>query len=958
MNFRKKARARLASRTSLVGLAIALQHAAAPGAFAQTPAVAEAEEVVITGTRLQTGFDTPTPVTMMTAESLAQSAPGNVIDALRQLPALANSNSNNTTSPGTTTAGNHGQSNINMRNLGIVRNLVLLDGRRSVASNVGGAVDLNVLPQNLVSRIDIVTGGASAAYGSDAVSGVTNLILDTDFVGLKGEIGGGISDYGDLPLYKGSLAWGGAFAGERLHIIASTQYFKQKGTFVGETSGRAWWDKPCGLINNRTGSGPGFITVCDLTRANATNGGLITNGPLKGTQFLKGGAPGPFQLGYSAVLGDNNMGGGDGGFSGFNFFPDTWRTVNFAHAEYDVNDSTTVFAELSFSYARVLDPTQFGLQLGPFNYTIYSGNPFLPASIQSAMTANNITSFTMGRVLTEAQAGLLSNTRLFRQAVGIEGKFGSGEWGYDAYYSHGRTNQLLNQYGLTKKRESFAAADAVVHPTTGQIVCRSNWYNGNTFVPGGTGLDPGCKPMNLFGVGSVAPETVPWIVGDSWRKVTLDQDVVQFNINGTLGENFSFEAGPIAVATGLEYRSEKGVAVTDLYSTQNATGAGLRGFPASLEGTLGGYRFFNPQPFGGKYNVKEGYVEIGVPLLRDVPLAQALNFNGAVRYTDYSTSGGVTTWKVGADYQVNPDLRFRGTVSRDIRAPNLLELYNAASQNTNNQIYPRSTSGVSTSNITIVSGNPNLKPERALTQTYGAVFTPTFLDGFSFSVDYYAIKLKDAIGTVGAQQTIDNCFDGIAGFCSLVTYLPAVPGVSAALITTRTPYLNLSVLNSNGFDIETTYNTALFDNPLRLNLLVNTITKQNSQAVNGPLLSTKGEGSNPKWRANLRINYAIGDAWSVLVQERFISKKLKDIQRVEGVSIDDNDVPAVFYTDLTINYEFEALNAANELYFTVNNVFNRAPPMDVGIPSSFAAPPNRIYDAIGRYYNLGVRFKF
>jgi iron complex outermembrane receptor protein len=332
-------------------------------------------------------------------------------------------------------------------------------------------------------------------------------------------------------------------------------------------------------------------------------------------------------------------------------------------------------------------------------------------------------------------------------------------------------------------------------------------------------------------------------------------------------------------------------------------------------------------------------------------MARALNANVALRRTEYSLSGGVTTWKAGLDYQMIDDLRFRGTVSRDIRAPNLLELFNSATQNSNNQLYPSSSNGVTTPALVIASGNPALKPERALTKTYGVIATPTFLPGLSLSADYYNIKIDGAIGTVSAQQTLDNCFAGLTQFCSQFSF-------ANGTVKVFTSNLNLNVLQNAGFDFEASYRTQLFDNPLSLHVLANHQTKNFSQAPNGPVLSTLGADTAPRWRVTAQAQYSI-EGFNFFLQERYIAPSLMDATKVEGVYTNNNHIPAVYYTDLTVSYKLDALGSSNELYLTVNNLFDRDPPTDVSPPTSFAQPTNRaVYDGIGQYFNFGIRFKF
>jgi iron complex outermembrane recepter protein len=291
----------LLSGSSLMALSLALQCGMSAGAYAQ-----DVEEVIVTGSRLTTGFETPTPVTVMSSEALLASNPNGIADALAQTPALSTSLLSST--PTTSATGQNGQSILNLRNLGANRNLVLLDGRRTVASNQQGTVDLNTLPQNLVSRVDVVTGGASASYGSDAVAGVVNLVLDKQFNGTKGDFGGGISRLGDLPIMKASLATGFGMFGNRLHIIASTQAYKREGLDANDTTNRKWFDNAKGLIPRvpAVAGQSSNITVNSVRNAVAAYGGLITASTagtaaanaLKGITFNPDGSPRPFVYQY------------------------------------------------------------------------------------------------------------------------------------------------------------------------------------------------------------------------------------------------------------------------------------------------------------------------------------------------------------------------------------------------------------------------------------------------------------------------------------------------------------------------------------------------------------------------------------------------------------------------------------------------------------------------------------
>ncbi|MES2292753.1 MAG: TonB-dependent receptor [Pseudomonadota bacterium] len=921
--------------------AILLLSLTTQGQAQQAAADQPIEQVVVTGTRLTTGMQTPTPVTAVSAEQLQSNAPNNIADALNQLPSF--SNSTQTTTPSTSAStGTNGQNILNLRGLGDNRNLVLLNGHRMVATNTENSVDINILPQNLVSRVDVVTGGASAAYGSDAVAGVVNFVLNTDFRGLKGDIGGGISTYGDMGSYKGSLAWGGSFLDGKLGVIASTQYFNQKGIPGNVKTGRAWFDVAAGLIPNTTGSGPANILVPDIRSSIGTLGGLISKGPLAGTQFLAGGTPAPFDYGFNSGTGFQS--GGDGARVNNGFSPDQWRTANFVHAEYSATPDDTVYAEFLYSFDYSKDANEVPAEDGSqFQFTIYSGNPYIPASIQSYMTAHNVSSFALGRYLGDyPMITFVDGASTTHEAVGIKGNsaFGMDGWKYDISYSSGQSHQYLSEDNVPLSRNLYAAADAVVNPANGQIVCRSTL----------SGLDAGCQPLNLFGPNSVAPSAIPFTIGNSYKNLALRQNVWQANLSGDFGDWISLGAGPISFATGAEYRQESALQSVDPISPQTNDFTGIRGGPAALNGKQGPYRFFNPLPFAGSYNVSEGFLELGVPILKDLPFARALNADAAVRYTDYSLAGPVTTWKYGLDYQVIDDVRLRGTVSQDIRAPDLLELFNSATQNSNNALYPTSQGGSTTPALLISKGNPDLQPEKAITVTYGVVLTPTFIDNLSLSADYYDIRLKGAIGTVSGQNEIDYCYNGQAAYCSFVSY-------ANGTLKITTQNLNLNVLEAAGYDFEGTYNTRLFDEPLGFRLLATHQTKNISQAPSSPILNLLDGPTTPSWKVSLQARYVYGD-FSFSGQERYISELRMDPTKQQGVFTDNNNVPSIYYTDVTVNYNVETWGMTDQLYLSVNNLFNQNPPTVTNPPTTFSNPTQGDYDRIGRYFTAGLRVQF
>ena len=894
----------------------------------------DGDAIVVTGSRVATGFKAPTPVTMATSDQLRVAAPTNLADGLNQLPAF--NGSTKTSNPSTTNSrgGSSGQNLLNLRGLGAQRTLILLDGRRLPATNSGGSVDINIIPQALVSRVDVVTGGASAAYGSDAVAGVVNFVLDTKLKGFKAEALAGISSRSDLPSVGGSLAFGTSGMDDRLRFVVGVDYFHQDGLSANETTGRRWFDDNAGqIVNPVAGALPLNLIVPSIRSSIGTYGGLISSGPLRGTQFLAGGASAPFN--YGTITGTAFQSGGDGARANIGLQPMQERYNAFARTEFDISDAATIFVEGLYARSHTNQGAFVSQNVGSnAAYTIYRDNAYLPPEILQRMISANVQSFQLGRF--ESELPLVENESkidVYHGTVGARGNLG-GTWKWDASYTFGQSDQELRSNNLTIARNLYASADAV--RSGGQIVCRSTL----------AGLDPGCTPRNLFGPQPANQAITDYVTGDNVLNLRLRQQVASVNIRGDLGDGLQL-AGPIAIAAGLEYRKESARQTTDALSPTRIDFSGIRGGPAALAGRQGPYRFFNPLPFSGEYDIREGYLEIAVPVVKDSPIARSIDLNGAVRYADYSTSGGVTTWKLGGSWQVDEALRFRGTWSQDIRAPNLLELFNPATQLNGNVVYR----GVTTPQVNFATGNPNLKPERARTITFGGVYQPGWLRGFQASVDYYRIKLKDAITTLAEQRVVDECAMGNQVQCDNITVLP-----SGSLSILR-PNLNLAEQTVAGIDFEIGYKTEFAGGNLNLRLIGNHATQNNSQTPGSPIREALGETITPKWSGVFQVNWS-NEAFSLFVQERFISASTLDATRIEGVDINDNTTPAVFYTNVTGTYNLHIGGRKQQIYLSIANLFDRAPPLSPPPVTTFATAASSAYDPIGRYITAGLRMSF
>ncbi|HET8750018.1 MAG TPA: TonB-dependent receptor, partial [Sphingomicrobium sp.] len=740
--------------------------------------------IVITGTRLPAGVRAPTPLTVVGSAAIEQRQPATIGEMLQQIPSFAGMDSPNTA--GVNSRGG-GQINPDLRGLGATRTLVLIDGRRHVPTASTGSVDLKVVPTLLVDRVEVVTGGASAAYGSDAVAGVVNIVLKDDLTGIEGSASGGISEHGDGKERRLSMAAGTHFAGGRGSLMGGFDYAKIGG--IGTQLTRDWGRRDVGLITNPNFAAnglPNFIISPNVHSAITTPGGLIVSGPLRGLQFGPGGTISNYDFGQ--VFG-STMIGGDGEHQNENLLALLGTPIEdfnaLASAKFDVSDHVQLFAQLSGGKSDVGGASQESRDRG--NLVIHRDNAFLPQPVRDLMAADNLQTITIGRVSNDTgKIRLDRDDTTYEAAGGLTVHFGG--WTADAYAQYGRNTYDLAFGPNNRKQDEFRqAVDAVVDPASGNIVCRS------------TLTDPGngCIPVNVFGDGSLTLN--PFDNGTARFRLVTRQSVAAANLRGT---PFSTWAGPVAFAAGAEYRRDSATGTSDPVSQR-----------VNANGSIGGWILGNQLPERGVVKVFETYAEA------QAPLARGLSFNGAVRRTHYSLSGTVYTWKAGGIWDALPGLRFRATRSRDIRAPNIAELFeNGGSSNTN--VFDP-VLGQSVQVREISAGNPDLKPEKADTLTAGAVVHPAFLPGFSASVDYYDIRIRDAIATLGAPTLAQGCFAGNQLFCRSITFNP--DGTIAFITNTR---LNLAEAATRGIDFEADYtHSHVFGGSLSARLLATRVTK-------------------------------------------------------------------------------------------------------------------------------------
>ncbi|MGD9809873.1 MAG: TonB-dependent receptor plug domain-containing protein [Sphingobium sp.] len=964
----------------LVGTAIGTSMLLAGPAFAQEAGQAETQpqrdsqflasnEIIVTASRTaQSGLDAPTPTQIVSAEVIDRQASETIMEVLNQNPAFKatrspNANATNLASPGQATA--------DLRALGGQRTLVLVNGARKVpfapASNrsVPTVVDLNLMPTMMVERVDVVTGGASALYGSDAVSGVVNLIMKTKYEGIDARAQFGITDKGDDHRFRIGAVAGTSFADNRGHIVVSGEFSKSDG--VDSVYDRAWGRKEQLIVPNTGGrltdanGTPYNQIVASMVRQQLGAGAIIENksanpAALRGMTFNPDGTMRPFQ--YGVGINGRNMIGGEGysQIRDTDLVPQVERLTFYGSVYYDFADNVTGYIEGGWSQGKgKID----GANLRQQNLLIKNDNPFIPAQARVLLPAGQ--DLRISRIGYDLGVNYFTTKNTAKHGtLGFNGDFGGGRWRWDAHTTYGENlyqQRAFNQPIIANLGYAIDAVDEGQYLTgtaNGNIVCRAT-------IPGPDfdAAAAGCAPLNLFGENNFSQAAKDYVMGEPTNDVHYSQFTVAANL---VGDIFELPAGPVTVAVGGEYRKEKEKLVSDALSEVNAyLGAG------------------NAPSYSGDFDVKEAYIEASVPVF------SMLDLNGAVRYADYSSSGGLTAWKLGGVLEPVDGLRFRVSRSRDIRAPQINELYSTGNfvngpttlnfstptgvvAKTNTQTFQNST-----------AGNPNVGAEIGETWTAGVAFNGSGgLRGFGFSADYYNIKIKDAISNPSAAQIAGLCNAGQQYYCNLFTYGPdpASPGevIQTSIISGSQ---NIGEFSQEGFDVTLNYRTGLSflgdggyysaqgSGTYVLHSIFDPGLPSTSPTENAGAHNPYNLGAIPTFQGNL--SQTIGaDRWNLTLQTLYISHGVQDNAYTDKAAekaanpsltyINNNQVPATWYFNLFGRF-YVGADKEFEFFWAVNNLFDQDPRL-----TSYyvlTAPINgQFYDKIGRRFTVGARVKF
>jgi outer membrane receptor protein involved in Fe transport len=964
------------------------------------------EEVTVTGSRIRrtTDFNTPNPTTVVDDQYLRNLGIVNVGDAIKQLPSNLS-----TFSP--TTTGNSsffaGSTIANLRGLNPFfgsRTLTLLNNRRHVPTNQGDGVDLNFIPTLLIDRIDIVTGGASAAYGSGAISGVNNVFLNRKLEGGKIELDYGKTSEGDGDDVHAGLAWGSSLFDGRGHFVFGAEH--QKSNRVNCFDARDWCREGVGFVTNGAPAAPPpdvngvpqfapivpgmpeYFLASDLRANQSSTTGVFWNTGLQSD--AAGTGTRPFNISSSPIatasfFSNGGVPGGDGEsiYAFTSLRAPVNRDVAVATFDFEVNDNVTM--TLDMSYGKVTTKTITPPNGTDANDTIAADNAFLTPALQSARDA-------AGGLFKKDWSSQIDGhtnftTDVMRVAVGFDGRLGDTSWTWDTYYQYGESDreQFVND-NMHNVAYDFAIDAVRLNPAdpNSQIVCRVT-RDGVTNPLIDPRIADGCVPLNPFGTGSISQEAYQYAFGYLRENLNYKQQVLAANMSGDLFEGFG--AGVVQGAVGLEYRIEQG---------RNISAEELPDYIRTDFSTQYG------ASFSGDVDVIEGFVETNVPVLKDKPGARLVELNLAARHSQYRNEGlegttgekrthDITTWKVSGIWDPADWLRFRASQSRDIRAANFRELYYGQRIPAGGLFGYSDFPINSDPAVWSLEGNVNLDPEKADTTTIGFVFTPQegFAQGFQFAADWYSITIDNAITPADAFRVVEGCReDNIQEFCDLLVFgdpaeeNPADPKSNIELL--RAIAFNFREYKVKGVDITASHLHEFSNSTLNVRLIGTKMLEQIVQATAteppGDIAGMTGTNngfladfqSSADFVANLSATWTRGPL-SITGQVRYVSDGTMDYNGVgpddprfsvgnPDESYSDNTVPSYQVFNGSAAYTFEDLMGARsvQLFGVVDNIFDKTPPIATG--PAFGAGnggTNPIFfDTLGRSFRLGVRAEF
>lgn len=993
---------------AVLGLALLAQPAMAQDAD-EGADEAPAASIVVTGSRIkQPNLESASPITVVSAAEIAQTGTTRVEDLVNSLPQVFAGQGSNVSNGATGTA------TLNLRGLGSERTLVLLNGRRLVPGDpTTSAPDINVIPAALIKRVDVLTGGASSVYGADAVSGVVNFVLDTEFEGFKldtqysvyshknranSDVTGALDARGfpypsgtttDGGTFDATLAFGTSFDDGRGRAMGYVGYRKIKAVNQARRDYSA-----CALSANVAGSASQYSCGGSLTGPQGTvfyfdsfdtdGDGVIDSFTSTLGQF------GPNRTLLSTANRYN--------FAPLNYFqrPDERYTAG-VFADYEISPALHPYMEFNFmddrTVAQIAPSGNFGNTL-----SLNCDNPLLGAA-QLAVICDNENLLvspdparafdvvgntgepafdfidpSTGNTYNRGFAQILRRNveggprrddlqhTSYRAVLGLRGDLGSA-WSYDAYYLYGRTNFAETYTNDVSVTRATRALDAVLD-ANGNVVCRSTL----------DGSDPNCVPWDIFNPGTSAPSEAArnYLSIPGLQRGVNSTQVASAYVSGALGEygvQSPWASEGVGIVIGGEYRKEKLDFFSDVtFQTGDLSGQGAPTLPVA-----------------GSFNVKEFFTEVRLPIVQDSFFSE-FTITGGYRYSDYSTGATTDTYKIEGELAPIDDIRFRGGYNRAVRAPTVQDLFAPQRVALDGSTDPCAGFTITAADVGciaqglrvgqtvapnpasqyngLIGGNPDLVPEVADTYTVGVVLTPTFLPGFTASVDYFNIKVEGAIQGIGADTILEECTNRADPFfCSLINR-----DGSGSLWRTSGGYVtdlsqNIGKLKTAGVDVQLGYSRQIGNaGRLSFSFVGTWLDELNSNpGVPGvDDIDCVGKGGNvcgvpsPEWRHQARVGFDFTSGFGASLRWRHF-----DSVELDGGRPGADGFPSRDYLDLAFTFE---VGDHYDFRLGANNILDKSPPLtgSQACPAGFCNGNTyaQVYDAIGRYLYAGVTLEF
>jgi iron complex outermembrane recepter protein len=936
----------------------------APSALAQDEGAEQIEEITVTGSRIKRkDFESNAPVFTMGSEQFDITGTVNAEQLLNTLPQAVPGLDRSSNNPG------GGFATVNLRGLGSNRTLVLINGTRVIPTTSGGSVDINIIPTALIENVEVLTGGASAVYGSDAIAGVINFKMKDDFEGAQLNARVESTEKGDGAIYSTDLTIGANMFDGRGNVVMNFSYTSREALFQGDRDFAffAQFDdedengNPI-LINGGSSGIPGTSIF---------SGAFATFAPESfGATFNQDGSIRPFD---STSPTGNDF---------YNYAPvnyiqlpqERYQVTTLGH--FDVNDKLTMYGYGMFTSSKVpqqLAPTP----IFQTSTATIGGSPFLDANAQQVLSDafgdgidsdgdgidDTGTAFFRRRLVEVGPRVANNNFTSYQIKGGAKGDF-TDNWGYDAYVQYGNTTASEVQLGNVN-RDRFQQAlllDLDADPSGG--TCQDPSANGSTI---------GCSPINIFGEGNISEDGAAFIRTAVASTTDYVQLIAAATVTGTLGEKMALPGGEIGLAFGYEHIEDK---------------FNFRPSQDIAAGTIAGFN--GAPPVSGGFNRDSLFVEAYLPILSGVPGFDLLDMELAFRTTDYTTAGKVNSYKIAGSWAPVEQIRFRAGFNRAVRAPSIGELFSPQGENFPGSADPCAAEGNPNPSPELIAicestgvpagltgspaldlaagqvrelsgGNPDLFEESADTYTLGAVWTPTFVDGLSLSVDYFDILIEDYVADFGggANNALNICYDpsdpsgGIGSdFCNIVNR--RVDGtIEFVSITTA----NVASLTLKGVDILANYDFELFSGDMQIAYVATVTTEQDFTAFTGAkVIECAGNyGLDcgqplPEYKHRMTFNWS-RDNFLTQLTWRYLGKVNDDNPDVQFFT---DSISARSYFDMTGIYDFTDNISAT---LGIRNLLDKGPPI-LGDNAEQANTYPATYDVYGRAYFLTGTFQF